>query len=189
MRIAHLLAAATLVAVAPAVAAAQTVEQVGKFDSIELHGGGQIMIHQGPVQRVTLVRGDPAQARFEVREGGKLVMSPCSRMCWGPNRFEVEIETPQLTGIAIMGGGHIVADGRFPPQNAVSAVIHGGGDIDMRSVPAQSASARINGGGKIVVAAQNSLSAAINGGGEIRYLGQPDVSTAIHGGGSVTSLR
>jgi hypothetical protein len=192
MRFAHLLAAAAIAVAAPAVAAAQTVMPTDKFTSVDLHGGGLITIRQGPVQRVTLVSGDPKVARFEVvdrEHGGRLVMSPCDHSCWGNHHFEVEIETPVLNGIDIHGGGRITAHGAFPAQSAVSVAIHGGGDIDMKDVPAQSASAAIHGGGKIYVSAQNSLSASIMGGGAIRYLGQPTVNSEIHGGGTVSPLR
>ena len=90
-----------------------------------------------------------------------------------------------MSSVSINGGGEIVAEGAFRSQGAVSAVIHGGGKIDVKAMPAQSASAAIHGGGKILVMAQNNLSAEIMGGGSIRYLGQPSVSTSIHGGGSV----
>jgi hypothetical protein len=191
MRLAYLLAAAIAVA-APVAASAQTVMPTDKFTSVDLHGGGKITIRQGPVQRVTLVRGDPKEARFEVVDrdrGGRLIMSPCDHSCWGSRQFEVEIETPVLNGIDIHGGGHITAHGAFPAQNAVSAAIHGGGDIDMKDVPARSASAAIHGGGKIYVSAQSSLSASIMGGGAIRYLGQPTVNSEIHGGGTISPLN
>jgi hypothetical protein len=192
MRLALLLAAAALIA-APAVANAQTTVPVDKFDSVELHGGGLITIRQGPVQRVTIIHGDPAIARIEVTErdhGGKLIISPCRGSCWNwHNELEVQVETPDLGAVAIHGGGKILAEGPFRPRAAVSAAIHGGGVIDVKAMPSQSTSAEIHGGGKILVAAQTSLSAEIFGGGSIRYLGQPAVSTSIHGGGSVDSLR
>lgn len=192
MRFTYLLCAAAIAIAAPVAASAQTVMPVDKFTSVDLHGGGTITIRQGPVQRVTLISGDTKRARFEVAdraEGGRLIMSPCDGMCWGSHHFEVEIETPVLNGIAIHGGGHITAHGAFPAQGAVSATIHGGGDIDMKDVPAQSASAAIHGGGKIMVSARSNLSAEIYGGGAIRYLGQPQVNSSIHGGGSVSPLN
>jgi hypothetical protein len=192
MRFAPLFAAAAVVAIAAPIAAfAQTVIPTERFTAIDLRGGGTITIRQGPVQRVTLVNGDAKHARFEVVDrdhGGRLVMSPCDGVCFGLHRFEVEIETPVLNGVDIHGGGHITAHGAFPAQAAVSAEIHGGGDIDMKDVPAQSASAEIHGGGKIYVTAQNSLSAEIMGGGVIRYAGHPSVSSSIHGGGAVTQI-
>lgn len=195
MRLAHLLAAAAIAAAAPVAAPvtawAQTVMPTDKFTSVDLHGGGVITIHQGPTQRVTLVRGDPKVAHFEVTDrehGGRLIMSPCEGACWGSHHFEVDIETPVLNGAAIHGGGHITAHGAFPAQGAVAASIHGGGEIDMKDVPAQSASASIHGGGKIMVSAKSSLAAEIMGGGAIRYLGQPTVSSSIHGGGNISPL-
>jgi Putative auto-transporter adhesin, head GIN domain len=192
MRLAPLLFAAVLTAVlttAPAVAAAETVVPVAKFTGVELHGGGRINIHQGPVQHVTLVEGDPAVVGFEVNGRGRLIVSSCKGFCWGSHRLEVDIETPDLNAAEIHGGGRILAKGPFPAQASVSAAIHGGGDIDLRDVPAQSASAAIHGGGKIFVAAQNGLDAEIFGGGEIRYAGHPSVSSSIHGGGSVSSIQ
>lgn len=191
MRFAYIFAAAAIVTVAPVVASAQTVMPTDRFTSVDLHGGGKITIRQGPVQRVTLVRGDPKVARFEVTDrdrGGRLVMSPCEGFCWGSHHFEVEIETPELNGVAIHGGGHIVAHGAFPSQGAVAASIHGGGEIDMKDVPAKSASASIHGGGRIQVAAQSALAASIFGGGSIRYLGQPTVASEIHGGGTISPI-
>jgi hypothetical protein len=192
MRLATLFAAAALLAAAPALATAATVVPVEKFNAVELHGGGTVTIRQGPVQRVTVIEDSGGKARVEVvdrGDGGRLILSPCEGICWGRNHFEVEIETPVMSSVSIMGGGHILATGAFAPQGAVSAVIHGGGVIDLKALPAQSVSAAVHGGGKIVVAAQNSLSAAVNGGGSIRYLGQPAVSTSIHGGGSVDPAR
>lgn len=192
MRLAHLLAAAAILAAAPAIAAAEGAVPVDKFNALELRGGGTVTIRQGAVQRVTVIRDTGGKSQVEVvnrGDGGKLVLSSCRGVCWGPNHFEVEVVTPVMSSVTINGGGHILAEGAFQPQGAVSAVIHGGGVIDLKSMPAQAASAQIHGGGKIVVAAQNSLSAGIYGGGSIRYLGQPSVSSSIHGGGSVDPIR
>jgi Putative auto-transporter adhesin, head GIN domain len=188
MRLTPWLAAAAALAVTPAIASAETVVPTSKFTGVELHGGGSINIHQGPVQRVTLVRGDPAVAHFTVNGRGRLIVSPCDGFCWGTHHLEVDIETPDLDAAEIHGGGHITAKGAFPAQGAVSVAILGGGDIDMKDVPAQSASAAIHGGGKIYISAQSSLEARIYGGGEIRYLGRPTVNSAIHGGGAVSPI-
>ncbi len=189
MRLAILAVAATVLAIAPAVASAETVEQVGRFTGVELHGGGTISIRQAPVQRVTLISGDPARASFEVDSRGRLIASPCRGSCWGFQRFDVQIETPDLNAVAIYGGGHITAKGAFPAASAMSVSIHGGGDIDVKDVPAQATSAEIHGGGKILVSAQSSLQAAIHGGGAIHYAGHPTVNSEIHGGGSVSPIQ
>ncbi len=189
MRLTAMLAAAAIVALAPTLAAAQTVEQVGKFTGVELHGGGTISIRQAPVQRVTMVRGDPSVASFEVDSRGRLIISSCRGFCWGSHHLDVVIETPDLNLVGIYGGGHIEAKGAFSATSAMSASIHGGGDIDVRDVPAQATSAEIHGGGKILVSAQTSLEAAIHGGGAIHYVGHPTVNSEIHGGGSVSPVR
>jgi hypothetical protein len=188
MRLA-IVAAATALAIAPTFAGAQTVEKVGRFTGVELHGGGTITIRQAPVQRVTMVRGDPAVASFDVDSRGRLIVSSCQGFCWGSHHMDVEIETPDLNLVGIYGGGRISAKGAFSATNAMSVAIHGGGDIDVRDVPAQTASAEIHGGGKIFVSAQNSLEAAIHGGGAIRYQGHPTVNSEIHGGGSVSPIQ
>lgn len=192
MRLATLIAAtalvATPIAALPAAAAAETVVPVAKFTGVELHGGGAISIRQGPVQRVTVIEGDPRVMGFEVNSRGRLMISPCHGACWGPHRLRVEIETPELDAVAIFGGGQITAEGAFPAKSQVSAAIHGGGNIDIRDVPAQAATASIHGGGKIYVSAQNSLDASILGGGLIRYRGHPSmVNRSILGGGSISS--
>src|SRR5439155_25113819 len=138
--------------------------------------------------RVTVIEDNHGRSRVEVvnhGDGGRLILSSCRGTCWSSGRFEVQVETPVMSSVSIMGGGHIVAEGNFAPQGAVSAVIHGGGVIDLKAMPARSAAAAIHGGGKIVVAAQNSLAAEISVGGASRYLGQPSVSTSIHGCGPV----
>ena len=186
MRLSALFAAACLAA--PMAAHAQAVIPVDRFTAVELHGGGRIIVRPGPVQKVTLVRGDSRVAEFRVR-GDTLIIGPCRGFCFGSHDLDVEIEAPALTGAAILGGGEIVAKGAFPAQGAVSARIKGGGDIDMRAVPAQRASARIVGGGKILVAAHDDLDASIFGGGLIRYAGRPRVDSAIHGGGAVSEIN
>jgi hypothetical protein len=188
MRLAHLLAAAALAA-APAIATAQTLAPLPKFDSVELNGGGDVTIRQGPIQRVTLRSGSTEYSRLEVR-GGKLVIRACGDWhCPRHYDLEVEIETPEIGAAAINGGGYIVAEGAFRPQGAVSAAVRGGGKIDLQAVKASAASAAVHGGGGILLFAQNSLSAEVNGGGSIRYLGQPTVNSSVHGGGSVNPVR
>jgi Putative auto-transporter adhesin, head GIN domain len=190
MPFASLLAAAVagIVVVSPA----RTVVPVEKFTAVELHGGGTVTIRQGPLQRVTLISDNPKVVGLKVTErdhGGRLIINSCRGFCIGGHYLEVEIETPELNGAAIRGGGAIHAEGAFPSQGAVAAAIHGGGEIDIKDVPAQSASASIMGGGKIVVAAQTNLSASIMGGGAIQYAGHPAVNSSIHGGGAVSPIQ
>ena len=174
-------------AAAPAVAT--EVVSLPQFRSVELRGGGDIVVRPGPVQRVTILEGSSQFTQFHVEPYRKLRIDACNNRCPRHYRLRIQIESPQVPDVAIAGGGAIRATGGFAPQSQLSAAVHGGGEIDLRAVQAASVSAAINGGGQISVAARNSLSAAVNGGGEIRYAGNPQVSMAVHGGGVVHAMN
>ena len=182
-RFASLLVLATLAAT-PSLAA--EVVPFPPFDSLQLRGGGEVSIRPGPVQTVTLNQGSRQFTTFTMDRRGRLTIDACNRHCPRNYRLRIEIQSPTVPDVAIMGGGEIVAARGFGPQPQVSAAIHGGGEIDLRSVRARDVSAAINGGGKIVTGNSSSLSIAVNGGGEVRYSGNPQLSTAIVGGGTVS---
>ncbi len=167
--------------------AAQTPVPVPTFDSIELQGGGRVVVRHGPAQRVMLVRGNLEMTRFTVTREGQLEIRACVRSCRNYD-LEVEIVTTELNGLAISGGGEIRTAGAFPRRGSLGLAISGGGEIDATSVEAGNVSAAINGGGAIRAHARDSLRTAINGGGEVRYRGDPRVSSAINGGGTVRPL-
>ena len=175
-------------AATPQPAAAQAVVPLPAFDQIELRGGGSVVVRHGPVQRVTLIEGNPAISRIEVvREGGneRLEISPCEQRCPRNYRLRVEIVTPSVPAVSISGGGSIVAQA-FPAQRSVAATVSGGGSLDLRAVPARSVAAVVRGGGNLLVRPQASLTAVVRGGGSIRYWGNPSVTQTVRGGGSVS---
>jgi hypothetical protein len=92
---------------------------------------------------------------------------------------------PRVTAVAISGGGHIESASGFPTQGTITAAIHGGGNIDIRTIDATDATAAVDGGGRIRLHSDRHLTAAINGGGSVGYSGAADVTSAINGGGSV----
>ena len=175
--------AAAFAAAAPALAT-ETVP-LPAFNSVQLRGGGNVVLVPGRVQRVTLIDGSTQFTRLRVRRDGQLRIDTCNERCPHRYRLRIQIESPRLPDVAVTGGGAIRSSGGFAPQHQISAAISGGGMIDVRSVEARNVSAAVNGGGQILVRPRSTLSAAVNGGGEIRYWGNPQVSTAIHGGGSV----
>jgi Putative auto-transporter adhesin, head GIN domain len=168
---------------APALAA--EVVPVPEFRSVQLRGGGEILLRPGPVQRVTLLEGSSQITRFRVRQDGKLQIDVCNGRCPRHYRLRIEIHSPRVPDAAISGGGSIRAAGGFARQSHLSAAVNGGGAIDLRAVDARDVSAAVNGGGKIEVRPRRSLSAAVNGGGAVRYWGNPQVHMAVHGGGTV----
>jgi len=188
MRAALLILSAALAA-APFAAAAQSVVPLQKFDSVELNGGGTVTIRQGPVQRVTLRHGSADISRLEVRDRGRLVINVCEGRCPFHYDLDVEIETPEIGGASVRGGGDILAQGPFRQQGHVSVAVSGGGKVDLRAIPARAVSAAVQGGGEALVTAQNSLAAAVSGGGSVRYVGQPSLNSAVHGGGSIDQIH
>jgi hypothetical protein len=167
------------------VASAQTTVPLAHFTSIELRGGGHVVLRHGAQQRVTILKGSTHYTRFGMAEQGKLVIDACHSDCPWHYDLQIEIVTPDIRGVAISGGGAIETASGFPAQSSITAAVDGGGHIDVRTVAVRSGTAAVDGGGRIEIRATGSLAAAVNGGGNIRYVGNPQLTTAIDGGGSV----
>ena len=181
--------AAVIAAAAPA--AAETPVPVAKFNSIQLRGGGEVLLRHGPVQRVTIVEGSTAFTRIAVgeddgrRNKDLLVIDACNAQCPRIYKLKVEIVAPDIEAVAVSGGGAIRTVGNFRAGDSLAVAVHGGGHIDVRSARPSSVAAAINGGGTIFARPEASLAAAIRGGGEIQYWGDPSVVTSVQGGGRV----
>ncbi len=185
-------------AVLPSHAQAQPVP-LPAFQSLQLRGGGEVIVRHGPVQRVTLFEGSTAVTRLQVDHpdaragntnvrdsGGRLVISACETRCPRNYKLRVEIVTPNLAGMAIDGGGRIAAQGAFPRQDALGLAVRGGGLIDARPLQAKAVGASVAGGGVINTHPVDSLGASVKGGGAIRYWGNPVLASSVSGGGAVT---
>lgn len=202
MRLAAALLPLTLAAAVPAFAV-ETVP-TSAFRSIELRGGGNVLVRPGRPQ-VTILEGSTQFTRFHVDGQQRLVIDACNDRCPRHYDLTIEVRYPTVLPMGVSGGGTISVAGGFGPQNAIAAGVEGGGTIDIRSVGADtiaagvsgggvidlrsaradSVAAGINGGGKVLVGATKSLTASVNGGGDVRYSGNPSVTTAINGGGPV----
>jgi len=182
----YFLLTAGLIFTAPALAAGV---QVGAFDQVGLSGGGHLTIRHGAHQSVNLLKGSTQYTTFKIRDGHKLQIDACNDNC--PMRYDLEIEivTPELKGVALNGGGEVVAEGAFPHQDRLAAAINGGGDMDVHAISASNVDAAVRGGGDIEVTATQELNAAVSGGGDITYHGNPQINEAIRGGGSVNSAK
>jgi hypothetical protein len=181
-----LAAAAGLCAAAPA-PAAETLN-LPHFRTIELRGGGRIVLRHGAGQSVTIQQGSSAYTtlRVERRRGDeRLTVDACNNRCPQHYDLTIEVVTPDIEAVSIQGGGSIVAESGFGRTSAIAAAVSGGGRIDLRAMPVRDVAAAVDGGGSLLVNAEQSLAAAVNGGGSIRYWGKPDVTTSINGGGSV----
>lgn len=156
--------------------------RVPQFRSVEIRGGGDITVVPGPAQRVTLLEGSTRFTQFHV-DRDSLRIDACNQECPRQYRLRIEIQSPQVPGVAVTGGGMIHVGSGFAAQPDLSAAIKGGGKIDARAVDAGHVSAAVDGGGQIEVRPRSTLAAAVRGGGEIRYSGNPQVTSAIMGGG------
>lgn len=156
------------------------------FHAIDIHGGGEVILRHGPVQRVTVIQGDLKKAELKVVGNGTLDISPCKGWCWGSTPFKVEIVSPRIDVLDVHGGGSLKAEGQFPVQPKLTLEVHGGGDLDTRAIPADAIEANVHGGGDAFVQALKSIDAEVHGGGDITYIGNPQqVRAQSHGGGAI----
>jgi len=156
------------------------------FSGINIHGGGHVVLRHGPVQRVTIIKGDLKKIDLHM-SGSSLDISPCKNWCWGNNPLEVEIVSPRITRFEVHGGGELEAVGEFPRQPELTAQVHGGGDLNTRAIPADTVTADVHGGGDAKVKALVTLTAEVHGGGDLIYSGNPQhISSQTHGGGSIS---
>ena len=170
-------------------AAAQPVIPVSQFRSVELHHGGRVILRHGPVQRVTMLSGDPQYTRVRVADGQRLIIDNDGKGCPRGYRLEVEIVTPAVAAVSVANGGSLQSVGVFPPQAAISARVDQGGRIDIRSIAADSVVASVDSGGGIFTDAREALSATITSGGAITYWGDARVDKTVRRGGVVQRGR
>jgi hypothetical protein len=166
-------------------ALASELVPVPSFRSVELRGGGNVVLVPGAAQRVMIVEGSSRFTRMRVERDGQLRIDACNDHCPHHYHLRIEIQSPRVPDLAVSGGGAITVEGGFRPQSQLSAAVDGGGKIDSRALEASAVSAAVNGGGEISVRPRATLSAAVHGGGAIHYWGNPQVTTAIAGGGHV----
>lgn len=161
---------------------------VGRFSGVEVHSGASVVLRHGPVQKVTMIRGDLNVSRITLN-GSSLNVEGCVNWLGCPRNYklQVEIVTPGVTELEAHGGGAIRAEGDFPRQKELDVQAHGGGSIDARAIAADAVKAEAHGGGSIRVHANNSLHAEAHGGGAITFAGNPgQVDSSAHGGGAIS---
>jgi hypothetical protein len=172
--------------VASVPALASELVPVGQFHSLELRGGGDVVIAPGPVERVRIIEGSTRFTHIGVEPGGRLRIDSCNEECPHHYRLTIEIQSPRVPALAVGGGGTISVAPGFAFETSLDAAVNGGGKIDARSLEAGSVSAAVRGGGELLVRARSTLSGAVDGGGVVRYWGNPQVASAIRGGGSIS---
>ena len=141
---------------------------VPAFHNVELIGGGEVRLVPGPAQRVTIIEGSSAFTRMRVDGTGRLEIDTCNERCPQHYTLRVEIQSPNIPGVGVTGGGAINAANGFAEQDQIAAGVNGGGVIDLRAVRGGNVAVGVNGGGKVFVNARSTLTAGVSGGGEVR---------------------
>jgi putative autotransporter adhesin-like protein len=195
MRFLSLTAASALGLLAAAPANAQTEVPVGSFRMIELKGGGRVLVRHAAAQQVRIVQGNARISDIHLgdrgspsgRKGdsGRLVIETCPNRCPIGYSLVVEIDTPNVEGVSVDGGGQIEIAADFPRQQGFAAAVKGSGRIDARAAAAVHASAAVSGDGEISLGWVDSLAAAVKGKGRIFYRGHPRLMSAVQGGGRI----
>jgi hypothetical protein len=158
---------------------------VPHFDSVDLRGGGDVVVVPGPVERVTILEGSTQFTHIYVEHGRNLKIDMCNGNCPRKYKLRVEIQSPRVPALAVDGGGRINVAPGFGAARDLVVAVNGGGQIDTRPVDAEAVTAAVNGGGQLLVRARSALTGAVRGGGLVRYWGNPAVTSAIDGGGAI----
>ena len=186
MRISRLLMVAVLsTVVVLASGAAQTVIPVEQFRSVELHGGGNVIVRHGTTQRVTILEGSLRYSRVRLAGGQRLVIDKCVQECPRNYQMQIEVITPEISAVSVSNGGTVQSRGAFPVQAAIEAGVAQGGTIDIRSIPADAVEASVDSGGRIFIHPRKTLAATVVSGGAITYWGNARVEQSIRDGGVV----
>ena len=191
-----LLPALAAFALAGGGASADTMVPVGQFHSVTIEGMGHVTFVHGAQQRVVLKSGDTDNTKIYVKDGD-LVFKSCPGKGWFgwnnscPMGYElnVEVTTPDLSGVEIDGSGKFDTQGGFPQQQKLAIEINGSGNVDLMDMPAASTDVAIHGSGKVHVNAKNDLDVEIAGSGSVVYGGNPHISQTIMGSGEVKSAK
>jgi putative autotransporter adhesin-like protein len=165
-------------------AAAQTAVPVAPFQSIELRGGGQVMVRAGPQAGIALTQGDARSTRITVQDGW-LIVDNCPDRCPEGYRLRAEVTMPEIAALSVSGGGRLIAEGPFQPRPSLGLTISRGGGIDARALEAHSVTASVVQGGRILARPSHTLSGTVEQGGRITYWGRPTVARKIERGGAV----
>lgn len=68
----------------------QKVVPLMPFGSVELRNGGKVILHHGPTQSATLIKGSLDYTGVTIADGGHLVIDRCKSEC--PRGYDLEID-------------------------------------------------------------------------------------------------
>jgi len=175
------------------------------FESVELAGGNNVVIHVGAPQSVVVRADDNLLNRVttDVRSG-TLVIGNTPGSLTSKSPMSVAVTVPTLSALTLAGGGNIVVDGIKTESftvilsgsgnlsgngtaGSLDVTLSGSGNAWFTQLSADNVHAVLSGSGNVYVTATKSLDASVPGSGTIIYAGYPQhVTKSVTGSGAIT---
>jgi hypothetical protein len=184
---------------------ATQAREVAAFESIDLAGSNNVVVHVGDQQSVVVNGDDNLVDRVTTEvQSGELVIGNTSGTFSTKSPMSVEVTVPTLDALTLSGSGNVAVDGIEAESLEVSlpgsgtltgsgtvtqleVTVAGSGTIQFTRLVAQDVRALVSGSGSIFVTATASLDAEVTGSGAILYSGNPqEVTKSIAGTGAIT---
>jgi hypothetical protein len=177
---------------------------VGGFSTIELAGGGDVIIEQSGTESLSIEAEDNLLPDlFSDVSGGILRLGTRDGVDLAPTLpITYRVTVDDLAGLQLSGSGSVTAAGITTP--AISIDIRGSGDVtidgtaDSQTVTisgsgnynagglgTSDSTTEISGSGDVTLNALDTLEADISGSGNVTYSGDPLVSQDISGSGEL----
>jgi phage gp45-like len=186
------------------VPATQT-RNVAGFDSVELAGANNVVIHVGGKQSVVVRADDNLLDRVTTEvQAGTLVVANTAGSFTTTTPMRVDVTVPALGALTLSGAGNMVVDGvdaesleaSLPGSGTLTGSgsatrldvsVAGSGTVQFTRLVASDVRASVSGSGSILVTATDRLDASVPGSGTIVYGGSPqDVTKNVSGNGAIT---
>jgi hypothetical protein len=178
---------------------------VAAFDSVELAGANNVVIHVGGKQSVIVKADDNLLGRVTTQvESGRLLIGNTEGSFSTKSPMSVEVTVPSLEALVLSGSGNIVVDGvraeslevSLPGSGTLTGTgsatrldvsVAGSGTVQFTALTARDVRAVVSGSGSIFVTATKSLDGSVSGSGAVLYTGNPQhVTTSVTGSGAIT---
>lgn len=184
---------------------ATQTRSVTAFDSVDLAGANNVVIHVGEKQSVVVKADDNLLNRVTTDvKSGTLVIGNTPGSVTTKSPMSVAVNVPSLNALALSGAGNILVEGVRADSltvtlsgsgnligrgtaTALDVTVSGFGNARLTGLAANDVHAVVSGSGAIFVTATKSLDAAVPGSGTIVYAGNPqDVKERVTGSGAIT---
>jgi hypothetical protein len=178
---------------------------VSAFDSVELAGGNNVVIHVGGKQSVVVKADDNLLSHVTTKvRASTLVIGNTPGSLTTSSPMSVFVTLPTLSELTLAGGGNIVVHGIKSESLTVTlsgsgnltgsgnagslrVTLSGAGNAWFTQLVADNVNAVLSGSGNIFVTANKSLDATVPGSGTINYAGDPQqVTKSVTGSGAIT---